>query len=57
LIIKEALCWGSGTALGELSSYFIARAHRLSGYETDEEDKLKKEAKDPEQMVRLTLSI
>ena len=31
----EALCLGAGTALGELPSYFMARAHRLSGYDSD----------------------
>ena len=34
----EAFCWGAGTALGELPPYFMARAHRLSGYDPDEED-------------------
>merc|ERR1719357_1721107 len=34
----EAFCWGAGTALGELPPYFMARAHRLSGYDSDEED-------------------
>lgn len=28
----EAMCWGAGTALGELPPYFMARAARLSGY-------------------------
>lgn len=27
----EAMCWGAGTALGELPPYFMARAARLSG--------------------------
>nr|ACO10221.1 Transmembrane protein 49 [Caligus rogercresseyi] len=34
----ECICWGAGTALGELPPYFVARAHRLSGYDSDEED-------------------
>ena len=34
----ESICWGAGTALGELPPYFMARAHRLSGYDPDEED-------------------
>merc|ERR1712141_552603 len=34
----EAFCWGAGTALGELPPYFMARAHRLSGYDPDEEE-------------------
>ena len=36
----EAFCWGAGTALGELPPYFMARAHRLSGHdpEDDEDD-------------------
>ncbi|XP_038670584.1 vacuole membrane protein 1 isoform X3 [Scyliorhinus canicula] len=29
--------WGAGTAIGELPPYFMARAARLSGTETDEE--------------------
>merc|ERR1712127_63690 len=33
-----AFCWGAGTALGELPPYFMARAHRLSGYDSDEEE-------------------
>lgn len=31
----EAMCWGAGTALGELPPYFMARAARLSGYVSD----------------------
>lgn len=27
----ETICWGTGTALGELPPYFMARAARLSG--------------------------
>jgi len=34
----EAFCWGFGTALGELPPYFMARAHRLSGHDPEEED-------------------
>merc|ERR1712029_788653 len=34
----EAFCWGAGTALGELPPYFMARAHRLSGYDPDEDE-------------------
>ncbi|XP_066144868.1 vacuole membrane protein 1 isoform X1 [Euwallacea fornicatus] len=34
----EAMCWGAGTALGELPPYFMARASRLSGIEPDDED-------------------
>lgn len=37
----EAMCWGAGTALGELPPYFMARAARLSGYDPDEEGDLK----------------
>jgi len=52
----EAFCWGAGTALGELPPYFVARAHRLSGYDPDEEedefDELQEKAKHPENMVR-----
>lgn len=37
----EAMCWGAGTALGELPPYFMARAARLSGYDPDDEGDLK----------------
>ncbi|XP_069767081.1 ribosomal protein S6 kinase beta-1 isoform X4 [Narcine bancroftii] len=33
----EACMWGAGTAIGELPPYFMARAARLSGSETNEE--------------------
>lgn len=34
----EAMCWGAGTALGELPPYFMARAARMSGIDPDDED-------------------
>uniref|UniRef100_A0A0N5ASN8 Conserved plasma membrane protein n=1 Tax=Syphacia muris TaxID=451379 RepID=A0A0N5ASN8_9BILA len=34
----EALCWGAGTALGELPPYFMAKAARISGEEPDDEE-------------------
>ncbi|CAH2005431.1 unnamed protein product [Acanthoscelides obtectus] len=34
----EAMCWGAGTALGELPPYFMARAARLSGIDPEDED-------------------
>lgn len=34
----EAFCWGVGTALGELPPYFMARAHRLSGRDDEDDD-------------------
>ncbi|VDP04580.1 unnamed protein product [Soboliphyme baturini] len=34
----ESFMWGTGTALGELPPYFMARAARLSGEEPDDED-------------------
>ncbi|XP_018326635.1 vacuole membrane protein 1 isoform X3 [Agrilus planipennis] len=37
----EAMCWGAGTALGELPPYFMARAARLSGYDPDDDDELR----------------
>ncbi|KAJ8921221.1 hypothetical protein NQ315_013693 [Exocentrus adspersus] len=37
----EAMCWGAGTALGELPPYFMARAARLSGIDPEEDDELK----------------
>ncbi|XP_067014866.2 vacuole membrane protein 1 isoform X2 [Anabrus simplex] len=37
----EAMMWGTGTALGELPPYFMARAARLSGYDPDDEEDLR----------------
>nr|XP_023015659.1 vacuole membrane protein 1 isoform X2 [Leptinotarsa decemlineata]XP_023015660.1 vacuole membrane protein 1 isoform X2 [Leptinotarsa decemlineata] len=37
----EAMCWGAGTALGELPPYFMARTSRLSGIDPDDDDDLK----------------
>ncbi|KAF5286550.1 hypothetical protein FQA39_LY16233 [Lamprigera yunnana] len=37
----EAMCWGAGTALGELPPYFMARAARLSGFDPEEDDDLR----------------
>ncbi|KAK5887975.1 hypothetical protein CesoFtcFv8_016524 [Champsocephalus esox] len=34
----EACMWGTGTAIGELPPYFMARAARLSGADPDDED-------------------
>ncbi|XP_076345603.1 vacuole membrane protein 1-like isoform X2 [Tachypleus tridentatus] len=34
----EAFMWGAGTALGELPPYFMAKAARLSGVETNNEN-------------------
>ncbi|KAL1489433.1 hypothetical protein ABEB36_014328 [Hypothenemus hampei] len=34
----EAMCWGAGTALGELPPYFMARAARMSGIDPDDDD-------------------
>uniref|UniRef100_A0A182PVR8 Vacuole membrane protein 1 n=1 Tax=Anopheles epiroticus TaxID=199890 RepID=A0A182PVR8_9DIPT len=36
----EAFLWGAGTALGELPPYFMAKAARLSGNNTDEIENL-----------------
>ena len=51
----EAFCWGAGTALGELPPYFVARAHRLSGYDPDEEEdefeELQQKLAHPENLV------
>ena len=55
----EAFCWGAGTALGELPPYFMARAHRLSGYDSDEEedeyDELQEKIANQEEMVIIYL--
>jgi membrane protein YqaA with SNARE-associated domain len=34
----ESLMWGFGTALGELPPYFMARAARISGMNTEDEE-------------------
>lgn len=55
----EAMCWGAGTALGELPPYFMARAARLSGYDPDDEtetdlkelEELERKLKNKEQMT------
>merc|ERR1712223_1241389 len=47
----ESFCWGVGTALGELPPYFMARAHRLSGYDPDEDEEdefLELQQRDPD---------
>ena len=55
----ESFCWGVGTALGELPPYFMARAHRLSGYDPDDDEEdefLELQQKDPNTLVKyLTL--
>lgn len=64
----EAMCWGAGTALGELPPYFMARAARLSGYDPDDEtetelkelEDLERKLKNKEQMTiieRLKVSV
>ena len=50
----ESFCWGVGTALGELPPYFMARAHRLSGYDPDDDEEdefLELQQKDPNTLV------
>ena len=55
----EAFCCGAWTALGELPPYFMARAHRLSGYDSDEEedeyDELQEKIANQEEMVIIYL--
>jgi hypothetical protein len=41
LVLPEAFSWGTGTAIGELPPYFIARGARLAGKIDDEFDELK----------------
>lgn len=49
----EAMCWGAGTALGELPPYFMARAARLSGYDPDDETETElKELEDLERKLK-----
>merc|ERR1719419_2169975 len=51
----EAFCWGAGTAIGEPPPYFMARAARLSGSESTEDEEefleLQEKLKNPEQMT------
>jgi len=35
-----AMCWGAGTALGELPPYFMARAARLTGVQDEDDEDL-----------------
>lgn len=56
----EAIMWGAGTALGELPPYFMARAARLSGHDSDEDSELtefedlqKKKKENPENLELL----
>ncbi|XP_076369254.1 vacuole membrane protein 1-like isoform X2 [Tachypleus tridentatus] len=55
----EAFMWGAGTALGELPPYFMAKAARLSGVETDDEELeefeelLQQKTEHPEEMSTL----
>ena len=52
----ESFCWGVGTALGELPPYFMARAHRLSGYDPDDDEEdefLELQQKNPDSLVSM----
>lgn len=56
----ESFCWGVGTALGELPPYFMARAHRLSGYDPDEDEEdefLELQQRNPDELVIYTFII
>ena len=56
----ESFCWGVGTALGELPPYFMARAHRLSGYDSDDDDEdefLELQQKNPDDLVSIIFSV
>lgn len=46
------MCWGAGTALGELPPYFMARAARLSGYDPDDEETDLKELEELDRKLR-----
>ncbi|KAJ1953475.1 hypothetical protein EC988_002972, partial [Linderina pennispora] len=41
-VISESLCWGAGTAIGELPPYFIARAASAAGQGDGEYERLKR---------------
>ncbi|KAI9503337.1 hypothetical protein BX070DRAFT_235032 [Coemansia spiralis] len=43
-VIFESLCWGAGTAIGELPPYFIARAASAAGQGNVEYQRLKRKA-------------
>ncbi|KAJ2551548.1 hypothetical protein EV175_003650 [Coemansia sp. RSA 1933] len=43
-VILESLCWGAGTAIGELPPYFIARAASAAGKGSSEYQRLKRKA-------------
>ncbi|KAJ1956716.1 hypothetical protein GGI12_005235 [Dipsacomyces acuminosporus] len=43
-VLSESLCWGAGTALGELPPYFIARAASAAGQDDNEYEQLKRRA-------------
>ncbi|KAJ1945116.1 hypothetical protein FBU59_002407 [Linderina macrospora] len=43
-VISESLCWGAGTAIGELPPYFIARAASATGQGDGEYERLKQRA-------------
>ncbi|KAJ1730598.1 hypothetical protein LPJ61_002928 [Coemansia biformis] len=43
-VIVESLCWGAGTAVGELPPYFIARAASAAGTGNSEHQRLQRRA-------------
>ncbi|KAJ2857382.1 hypothetical protein J3B02_001035 [Coemansia erecta] len=45
-VLLESLCWGTGTAIGELPPYFIARAASAAGQGDVEYQRLKRKAQD-----------
>uniref|UniRef100_A0A2P2I0M1 Vacuole membrane protein 1-like n=1 Tax=Hirondellea gigas TaxID=1518452 RepID=A0A2P2I0M1_9CRUS len=61
----EAFMWGTGTALGELPPYFMARGARLSGYDPEDEEmaefeelqRLKDRPEDMSWLDRVKLSV
>ncbi|KAJ1804092.1 hypothetical protein LPJ75_005686, partial [Coemansia sp. RSA 2598] len=45
-VLLESLCWGAGTAIGELPPYFIARAASAAGQGDVEYQRLRRKAQD-----------
>ncbi|KAJ2637074.1 hypothetical protein GGF40_002603 [Coemansia sp. RSA 1286] len=50
-VALESLCWGAGTAIGELPPYFIARAASAAGQGDVEYQRLKRKAHDRKPMT------
>ncbi|RKP35173.1 hypothetical protein BJ085DRAFT_16631, partial [Dimargaris cristalligena] len=54
-VLWASLCWGAGTAIGELPPYFMARAAALSGRKNPELDALNSLQDDPQRPLSLKM--